>query len=87
MLEQAKWVVEKMTGYRRPRRSDLAALIRHSKPQAYHLQDDGETPNNPRFPLLVYRSAMALPSALDPAAVFEEVFAANGWTHSWRNGI
>jgi len=87
MLEQAKWVVEKVTGYRRPRHADLATLVRPSKPQAYHFHDDGETPNNPRFPLLLYRSAMTLPSALDPAAVFEDIFAVNGWTHSWRNGI
>ena len=87
MLEQAKWMVEKMTGIGRPRRTDLAELVRPRKPQAYHFLDDGETPNNRHFSLLLYRSPVALPAAYDPAAIFEDLFAANDWRHSWRNGI
>jgi uncharacterized protein YjlB len=34
----------------------------------------------------VYEGAFKLP-AHDPAAVIEQVFAANEWTGSWRNGI
>jgi uncharacterized protein YjlB len=30
---------------------------------------------------------ISLTGALDPAALFERVFKANDWTHSWRNGI
>jgi len=56
------------------------------KPECVLLADDGETPNNPQFPLVVYRSAVALPKR-DPAAVFEQLFAENGWKNSWRNGI
>ncbi|MDP1837595.1 MAG: cupin domain-containing protein [Reyranella sp.] len=55
-------------------------------PQAYHFADDGETPNNPALPLLVYRGAVAR-AAADPAAAFEEAFARHGWRRSWRNGI
>jgi len=47
---------------------------------------DGGIPNNPRLPLLLYPSAVRLPEH-DPAAVFEDLFAANGWVGCWRNGI
>ncbi len=52
---------------------------------AQRLTDDGTFPNS-RLPLLIYRSAVR-PSEPDPAAVFEEIFAANGWCGSWRNGV
>lgn len=50
------------------------------------LRDDGVIPNNERFPLMVYQEALNLPED-DPAAIFEALFAANGWRDSWRNGI
>lgn len=56
-------------------------------PQAYHFADDGETPNNPALPLLVYRGAFDVARARDPATPFEEAFARHGWGRSWRNGI
>jgi len=34
-----------------------------------------------------YRGAVDLADAADPAAVFEQLFEANGWGGSWRNGI
>ena len=55
--------------------------------QAFHFTDDGETPNNPRLPLLVYRRALSLDGECDPAVPFERVFAAHGWADGWRNGI
>lgn len=55
-------------------------------PQTLHFADDGAVPNNP-LPLLVYKSAVDLAGAADAAAVFERLFAANGWGESWRNGI
>jgi uncharacterized protein YjlB len=54
--------------------------------RAHLFDDDGAIPNNPRLPLLVYPGAVAL-SGADPAAAFEKIFAANGWSGSWRNGI
>lgn len=57
------------------------------KPHAFRLRDDGATPNNQRFPLIIYRSAIALPLDGDPAAIFETIFKSNGWTDSWRDGI
>jgi uncharacterized protein YjlB len=49
------------------------------------LKDDGLIPNS-KFPLLVYQGAVTLPPR-DPASVFEELFAANQWSGSWRDGI
>ncbi len=66
--------------------SDDTAALTKRKPERLLLADDGETPNNPQFPLVVYRSAVVLPDS-DPAAVFEKLFAQNGWKNGWRNGI
>jgi uncharacterized protein YjlB len=55
--------------------------------QAFRFEDDGETPNNPRLPLLVYRAALNLAGERDPAAPFERAFARHGWGDGWRNGI
>jgi uncharacterized protein YjlB len=58
-----------------------------SKPTvlAVELKDDGVIPNS-KLPLLLYRRAVSI-SEEDPAHVFEDLFGANGWTDSWRNGI
>ena len=55
--------------------------------QAFRFEDDGETPNNPRLPLVVYRAAVKLAGEPDPAAPFERAFARHGWGDGWRNGI
>jgi uncharacterized protein YjlB len=47
---------------------------------------DGKTPNNPHHPVVVYRGAVTFAS-FDPAAVFEALFASNGWADSWRDGM
>jgi uncharacterized protein YjlB len=86
-LETVKRTVERMTGLARPSRRDLQALLRPRKPNIFHFKDDGLTPNNPTLPMVIYRSAVKLPDSFDPAAVFEELFASNGWQDSWRNGI
>lgn len=48
--------------------------------------DDGEIPNHPRFPLIVYAQAI-VPGEGDPAVAFENLFAENGWGGGWRDGI
>ena len=53
---------------------------------AHRLQADAEIPNNARLPLLAYPAAVELPEH-DPASRFERLFASNGWTGCWRNGI
>src|SRR5882672_3037179 len=47
-----------------------------AKVVAHLLAADGAIPNHPRWPLLVY-----------PAALFEQLFARNGWPAAWRNGV
>jgi uncharacterized protein YjlB len=51
----------------------------------HYLKDDGIVPNS-AFPLMVYQGVLSLPGD-DPARAFEQVFAANCWARSWRNGI
>ncbi|MEE2833280.1 MAG: cupin [Candidatus Latescibacterota bacterium] len=53
-------------------------------PRPIALADDGLIPNS-LLPLLVY--AAALGEVTDRAVAFEALFAGNGWSRSWRNGI
>ena len=87
LLEDAKRIAERVTGLGRPSRKDLAALVRPRKPRTRRFKDDGVFPNNPKLPLVLYRSPVRLPDDLDPAAVFEDLFARNGWGDAWRDGI
>lgn len=87
VLQEVKRVVENVTGFARPDRDSLSRLVRVREPTAFRFSDDGKTPNNPKWPLLIYRSPVKLRSDFDPAAIFEDLFDANGWTDSWRDGI
>ena len=87
LLEDVRKVAERATGWRRPEKTELSALVRKREPLLFRFGDDGVIPNHPRWPLVVYRNAVSLPKAFDPAAVFEELFGANGWGESWRNGV
>jgi uncharacterized protein YjlB len=82
-FEDVKAIAEKLTGLGRPRR----VVLRIRKPHAFHFRDDGETPNNPRFPMILYRSPVKLDPDYDPAALFETLFAAHDWGKSCRDGI
>jgi uncharacterized protein YjlB len=46
---------------------------------------DGQVPNNPSLPLIVYRRA--LQTGPHCIAECETMFASNGWGGGWRNGI
>jgi uncharacterized protein YjlB len=87
ILEDAKKRIELITGYARPKRRDVPGLVHSRKAHHVRFKDDGQTPNNPKLPLVIYRTPVMLPHDLDPAAVFEELFAANGWKDSWRDGV
>jgi uncharacterized protein YjlB len=87
LIEQIKKTVESATGIARPGKNDLPSLVKPRAPRLYRFDDDGKTPNNPAFPLVIYRDAVRRPRAFDPAAVYEALFAANGWKESWRDGI
>ncbi len=87
IVARFKKTAERVTGRGQPSRRDLESLVRVRKAQTYRFQDDGLVPNNPRWPLIVYRSPVRLVDSFDPAAVFEQLFARNGWGDSWRDGI
>jgi uncharacterized protein YjlB len=85
LRENIKKLTERVTGIGRPKPGDIQ--LRNRKANTYRFSDDGETPNNPHFAMILYRSPVVLDEALDPAAIFEELFASNGWVDSWRDGI
>lgn len=87
LLEEVKKYTEKVTGFRRPEKRTLGELVRDRKPVTRRFKDDGLIPNNPRWPLVLYRNAVTLYDEHDPAAVFEDLFETNGWDDSWRNSI
>ena len=55
------------------------------QPEQLNFKGDGIFPNSD-LPLLFYRGAIAA-DAKDSASIFEECFAGNGWTNSWRDGV
>ena len=87
VLEDAKKLAERGTGIGRPKGRDLPGFVRDRKATTFRFSDDGSVPNHPRWPLVLYRSAVRLAPGLDPAAIFEDLFERNGWADSWRNGV
>ena len=87
ILEDVKEYVQRATGLRRPGKKEAPDLARPRKPQTARFKDDGLIPNHPRWPLVIYRGAVDLGDGHDPAAVMEDLFEANGWGETWRDGI
>jgi len=57
-------------------------------PLTFMFTDDGNVPNNPALPALVYKGAIEVDTTRDPASAIEKLFSANGWGHGqWRDGI
>jgi uncharacterized protein YjlB len=86
VVESIKRAVERITGANKLTARYLAAHLRRRKPQTTRFKDDGDIPNNPLL-FCLYRGAIAPTDSADPAAIFERLFAVNGWGDSWRNGI
>jgi uncharacterized protein YjlB len=66
------------------------AINEPARVELYNLKDDGRMPNNTALPAMVYHGALRPAEDGgddDPARIFEETFAANGWRGSWRDGI
>jgi uncharacterized protein YjlB len=87
LLADVRKLAEMAAGLHRPPRRELPRLIRAREPRLFRFKDDGVVPNHPHWPLVIYRNAVKLPAAFDPAAVIEDLFATNGWGDSWRNGV
>ncbi|MCP1838136.1 uncharacterized protein YjlB [Bradyrhizobium sp. USDA 4524] len=86
-LEDLKGYMERATGLKRPGKRKAVDLARARKPVTVRFKDDGLIPNHPRWPLVLYRNAVAFDEDLDAAAVIEDLFEANEWGDSWRDGI
>ena len=86
-LEAVKKFAERLTGWAKPSRSEVAGLVSERKPATLRFRDDGIIPNHPLWPLILYRRAVRLPAEFDAAAVMEALFESNGWGDSWRDGI
>jgi uncharacterized protein YjlB len=86
LTETLKRAFERVTGRGKPSVRKARAAVQKRKPKTITFKDDGSIPNNP-LPVLIYQQAVRLDRADDPAAVFEELFSANQWGSSWRNGI
>jgi uncharacterized protein YjlB len=71
----------------RPDPSALREMVRRRKPVSLHFADDGIIPNNPRFPVLFYRGAVAFRPGFEPAAIIDRVFESNSWGRSWRDTV
>lgn len=49
--------------------------------------DDGDTPNHPRWPLILYRAALSPERLAADGYAFDRLFEENGWPIGFRNGI
>ncbi|MCC5892239.1 cupin domain-containing protein, partial [Exiguobacterium sp.] len=49
--------------------------------KTYRFEDDGSIPNNPYFPVLLYKEAFTETDAI------QSTFENNGWGNSWVNGV
>jgi uncharacterized protein YjlB len=50
------------------------------------LKDDGIFPNN-NLPLILYKDVIDFSESGGEASIIENIFQANNWGNSWRNGI
>jgi hypothetical protein len=85
LIEDAKKVLEGVTGLARPGVRQIKKIA--AEPSSRVFKESGDTPNNDVLPFLHYKGVIELDERFDPAAVFEVLFASNGWKESWRNGI
>ena len=55
--------------------------------EAHFFADDGDVPNHPRWPMIVYSRAIAPETLSASEYAFDELFARNGWPVAWRADI
>lgn len=71
-----------------PDAATLRALVRARKPAAIRFSDDGIVPNNPHFPVLLYRGAVNLKTRrFPPEVIIDTLFDTHGWGRSWRDSV
>jgi len=87
LKDQAKNYARKLVEDR-PDPATLRKLVRSRKPRALRFADDGIVPNNPRFPVLLYRGVVSVRSgAFAAGVVMDTLFETNGWGRSWRDTV
>lgn len=62
-------------------------MVRQCKAKAIRFSDDGIVPNNPRWPLILYRRALRFSTGFEPGTVIDSLFETNGRGRSWRDSI
>jgi uncharacterized protein YjlB len=87
VLETLKRKFGQVTGHAVPSPRAARSRVIRRRAKTFFFRDDGRIPNHPELPFVLYRKAVRLDRAPDPAAVLERLFAANGWGDAWRNGI
>lgn len=55
------------------------------QPQTYHFDDDGNIPNNPTLPLLLYPGVLA--EKQNRVSAYRALFERNQWGDVWVNGV
>jgi uncharacterized protein YjlB len=70
-----------------PDPGQLDAMMRKHQPSSIRFKDDGIVPNNPRFPVLVYRNVVNLDARFKPDTIIDTLFDGNGWARSWRDTV
>ncbi len=71
----------------RPDQTTLRKMVRSKSPLRLLFEDDGIVPNNPKFPLLIYRGVVSFDRRFDPATIIDTLFGINGWGRSWRDTV
>jgi uncharacterized protein YjlB len=65
--------------------NNLAEVL-HGHVATHIFEDDGLFPNNPDFPVLIYKGALRLHPGDDPDAVLE-LFKVNNWSNGWKDSV
>ncbi|WP_017730439.1 cupin domain-containing protein [Nafulsella turpanensis] len=59
--------------------------MKEPKVISYQLSENGQIPNNPTLPLLIYQQVFEEPDRLKEQ--FQQAFEKNNWRGSWVNGV
>ena len=83
LKDQAKNFARKLIE-KRPSAGSIQSQLRKKRPITQLFKDDGIIPNNPRLPVVVYRSVVGS-GKFDRAVLLDDLFEENGWGRSWRD--
>lgn len=65
---------------------DKEKLVQEAYLVSHKIEPNGNFPGNPKYPLMIYKGALLIhPSDTDQ--VIKTIFAQNGYSNSWVNGV